>query len=152
MNTKKSFLISLIIIDIFIALFFVLIFALPWIVTWFVEFRHKDAGLPSLIMLVCYPCAPFVAAALFCLRRLVKNFIAGLIFGDKNIKMLMYTAISCAAITVLTFWAGGYYPPFYAIAFAAAGSGLIIKVIMDIFSAELNSRREELYESVKEEL
>ncbi len=152
MKTKKSFHITLALLDLFIVLLFVFAVALPWIVTWFVEVQKKDAGLPSVIMLVCYPCAPFIAAALIGLRKIVKNCIDGLIFGDRNIKIFKMVALCCLAVAVITLVAGFFYLPFYLVSITSAACALIIKVIIDVFSAELSARREELYESVKEEL
>ncbi len=152
MNNKKSFVLSLIAINVLLVLFFIVTVTLPWIITWYVEVRNKDSGLPALIMLTCYPCVPFVGVSLFSLRKLIKNFIAGMVFGDQNIKMLKVSAICCACVSVITFLAGRYYMPFFAISLATAICALILKVVMDIFSAELAERREKLYESVKDEL
>ena len=152
MNVKKSLKLSFIIINICIVVLFALAIALPWLVTWFVETRHKDQGLPAVVMLTCYPSLPFAATALLKLRKLIKNCINGLVFGDQNITVLRAVSICCLCGAAITFIAGYFYLPFYVVSIAAAGCSLIVKVIKDIFSAELDSRREELYESVRDEL
>lgn len=152
MKSKKSMNFSLVIIDVSIIVLFALAIALPWLVTWFVEVRNKDAGLPTVVMLTCYPCVPFAVTALLYLRKLLKNCLAGLVFGDQNITALRVVTWSCLGGAVITFVAGYYYMPFYVVSIAAAGCAIIVKVIKDIFVAELDARREELFESVRNEL
>ncbi len=152
LKAQKSLKFSLAIINISIVILFALAITLPWIITWFVEVRHKDAGLPAVVMLTCYPCVPFAAAALFYLRKLIKNCLGGLVFGDQNITALKVISICCLCGAAITLVAGYFYMPFYVVSIAAAGCSLVVKVIKDIFATELQSRREELYESVREEL
>ena len=152
MDFKKSVKATLIIINISILLLFALAAVLPWAVTWFVEVKNKDQGLPAVVMLTCYPALPFAATALFCIKGLLKNILNGLVFGDKNIRYLKTVCICCLGGAFITFVAGFYYMPFFVVSIAAAGCALIIKAIKDTFDAELNRRREELYESVREEL
>ncbi len=152
MKEQKSLKFSLIIITIAIIALFALSVTLPWLVTWFVEIKHKDAGLPALIMLTCYPCVPFVAVALFNLRKLIKNCLNGMVFGDKNITSLKIVSVCCLCGATITFVSGFFYLPFFALSIASAGCALIAKVIKDLFLAELNSRREELLNSMRDEL
>lgn len=152
MKAKKSLIFSLIVIDISIVVLFALAISLPWLVTWIVEVKDKDSSLPSIFMLTCYPCAPFAAVALFGLRKLIKNCINGLVFGDKNIRMLKLISICCLAGAVITLVAGRFYMPFYVVSIAAAGCALVCKVIKDLFAAELECRREKLYQTVRDEL
>ena len=149
---KKSVKITFIVINIAIVVLFALAIALPWLVTWFVEVRHKDGGLPAVVMLTCYPSLPFAAVALFSLRKLLKNILNGLVFGDQNITALRKISICCACGAVITFIAGFYYLPFFVVSIASFGCALIVKALKDTFAAELDSRREELYNSVREEL
>ncbi len=152
MNTKKSLLFSFIIINIAIVVLFALAITLPWLVTWFVETRNKSPRLPAIVMLVCYPCVPVIATALFSLRKLIKNCLDDLFFGDQNLKMLKIVVICCLIATGITFIAGYYYLPFYVLSLACAGGALVFKVMKDIISIELDKKREKLYESVKDEL
>lgn len=147
---KKSAKITLIVINISIFLLFALAVSLPWLVTWFVEVRHKDAGLPALVMLICYPCLPFATVALFSIRSLLKNVINGLVFCDKNTTALKRTCFCCIGGAVITFAAGFFYLPFFVVSIAALGCGIIINTVKNIFDFELQSRREELYNSMKE--
>ncbi len=149
---KNSLKLSFVIINISIVLLFALAVILPWLVTWYVEVRQKDAGLPAVVMLTCYPCLPFAAIALFSLRKLLKNMLGGLVFGDQNIAALKKVCVCCLCDAVITLVAGYFYMPFYVVSIAAAGCALIVKTIKDVFAAELQSRREELYNSVRDEL
>ncbi len=149
---KKSVKFTFVIINIAIIVLFALAIALPWLVTWFVEVRHKDAGLPAVVMLTCYPSLPFAAAVLFSLRKVLKNILNGLVFGDQNITALGNISVCCGCGAVITFIAGFYYLPFFVVSIAAAGCALIVKALKDTFAAELDNKREELYISVRDEL
>lgn len=151
-NYKKSVKFTLILVYVAIFLLFAMVVALPWIVTWYVEVRGKDAGLPAVIMLTCYPCVPPVAIALFALKSMLKNILNGLIFGDENIRSLNKIAVSSLICGVITAVAGYFYLPFYFVSLAAFGCAIIIKAIKDTFAAQLENQREKLYESVREEL
>lgn len=149
---KKSVKLTLVVINISIIILFALAVTLPWIITWYTEVRHKDAGLPAVVMLTCYPCLPFAAVALFSIRRLLKNILNGLVFGDRNLTVLRTVSVCCAGGAAITFVAGFYYMPFFVVSIAAGGCAIIVKVIKDVFAAELQSRREKMYESVRDEL
>ena len=149
---KKSVKFTFVVINIAIIVLFALAIALPWLVTWFVEVRHKDAGLPAVVMLTCYPSLPFAVAALFSLRKVLKNILNGLVFGDQNITALGTISVCCACGAVITFIAGFYYLPFFVVSIAAVGCALIVKALKDTFAAELDKKREELYISVRDEL
>ena len=74
------------------------------------------------------------------------------VFGDSNIASLKKVCLCSLAVAVITFVSAFFYPPFYVISLACAGCALSIKVTKDLFAAELEKRREELYETVREEL
>ena len=152
MKAKKSLTFSLIVVYISIVALLSLAVALPWLVTWLVEVKHKNAGLPALIMLTCYPCLPFSIYALLNIKKVIKSCLSGLVFGDSNIASLKKVCLCSLAVAVITFVSAFFYPPFYVISLACAGCALSIKVTKDLFAAELEKRREELYETVREEL
>ena len=152
MRSEKSLKFSLAIINISIILLFALAVALPWLTTWYVEVRQKNAGLPTVVMLTCYPCLPLATIALFSIRKLLKNCLSGLVFGDQNITALKTVSICCLGGAIITLIAGNFYMPFFVVSIAAAGCALIVKVIKDLFAAELQSRREEMLESMRDEL
>lgn len=151
-NNKKSVKFTYVIINASILLLFALALVLPWLITWYVEVRHKDAGLPLVVMLTFYPTFPFAVVALFSLRKMFKNILSGLVFGDENLSAFKKVAICCLSSAIITFVAGFYYAPFFVVSIAAAGCALIVKTIKDIFAIELQKQREQLYDSVREEL
>lgn len=151
-NYKKTVKITYLIINLSIIILFALAVALPWLVTWYVEIKHKNAGLPALVMLTCYPSFPFAVVALFSLRKLLKNILNGLVFGDNNITLLHRVTFCCLVGAGITFIAGFKYLPFFVVSIACVGCALIVKTINDVFAAELDRRREELYETVRENL
>lgn len=149
---KKTVKLTYFVMNLSIIILFALAITLPWLVTWYVEIKHKNAGLPALVMLTCYPSFPFAVVALFSLRKLLKNILNGLVFGDENITMLRRVSRCCLVGAVITFAAGFKYLPFFVVSIACVGCALIVKTINDIFAAELDRRREELYKSVRDEL
>lgn len=151
-NYKKTVKITYLIINLSIIILFALAVALPWLVTWYVEIKHKNAGLPALVMLTCYPSFPFAVVALFSLRKLLKNILNGLVFGDNNITLFHRVTFCCLVGAGITFIAGFKYLPFFVVSIACVGCALIVKTINDVFAAELDRRREELYETVRENL
>lgn len=151
-NYRKSTKLSLLIVNVSIILLFALAALLPWLVTWYVEVYNKDHGLPTVVMLTTYPCLPFMAATLFSLRKILKNILSGLIFGDKSINALRTVCVCCLACALITLVAGRYYMPFYVVSFAAAGFAVIINTVKNVFSAALEQQREDLYKSVRDEL
>lgn len=90
--------------------------ALPWGVTWYVETMGRSQSLPTTIMVTCYPCAPFAAAAVICLRRLIKNALAGKLFHNSSPRYMGFISAFCLVIAVITLVAGRFYLPFYIVA------------------------------------
>ena len=84
--------------------------------------------------------------------KIFKNILNGLVFGDENISALKRTFICCIGGGVITFIAGFFYLPFFIVSISCFGCAVIVETIKDIFAAELHTRREELYKSVRDEL
>ncbi len=124
---------------------------LPSFVTWYVEAKGRDDSLPTVIMLTVYPCVPFAFLALVSLRRLLLNFLDGLVLGDANIKALKRIVICCFIAAAITLYSGHLYLPFYFAAAAAAACGLVIAVIRSMLDCALQQKREEEYKSIREQ-
>lgn len=122
---------------------------LPFAITWLVDTTGQETALPTTIMITCYPCFPFIAIILLSLRKLTSNFLAGLVLGDNNIKMLSRIIISCLIIAIITLYAGHLYMPFYLVAVAALFGALVCATIKNMFKAALQMQREEYYQSVR---
>ena len=130
-NSKKSAKISLVITYIFMFLLAVLTVGLPYGISWYVEVRGRSADLAATVMLTCYPCVPFAAAALYCLRRFLKNLIKDTVFEGKNLRDLIYICFCCLFSGIIMLIAGIFYMPFYISGGAAIFCALIVKVIYD---------------------
>lgn len=130
-NSKKSAKISLVITYIFMFLLAVLTVGLPYGISWYVEVRGRSADLAATVMLTCYPCVPFAAAALYFLRRFLKNLIKDTVFEGKNLRDLIYICFCYLFSGIIMLIAGIFYMPFYISGGAAMFCALIVKVIYD---------------------
>lgn len=106
---------------------------LPWGVTWYVETMGRSQSLPTTIMLTCYPCAPFAAATVICLRRLIKNALADNLFHKSSVRYLGFISAFCLVISVITLIAGRFYLPFYIVAGTFAFVSLLTFGLKNIF-------------------
>ncbi len=138
-NAKKSVTLSLILVYIAMAVLAVITVAMPWLVTWYVESKGREASLPTTIMVTCYPCVPFAAAALLSLRRLLVNIGKSDVIIKQNVTMLHRISWCCFFCAVITLAAGRFYLPFYIVGAAAAFFTLIIRVFKNLLEAELKS-------------
>lgn len=136
-NSKKSVKLSIILTDIFILLLIVGAVCLPWMVRWYVEFKHREASLPTTIMLTCYPCAPFAGAVLITLRKILKTVQNGTVFSLKNCERFKRMSICCYIVAVAMLVAGSFYLPFYVSAICTAFIGLIFRIIKNIIEANI---------------
>lgn len=140
---EKSLKLSIAITDIFLGLLIAGCIALPWLVTWYVEMRHRSAALPTVIMLTCYPCAPFAAAVLIRLRSILKSLKRGEIFTADNISRLKAISWCCFAVTAVMLFSGRFYLPFYVCAVCTAFIGLILRIMRDILQKGLEASEAE---------
>ncbi len=148
-DCKKSVKSALIITYISMVLLLLFVIFLPLLVQYYVEIRGKDPNLATTIMLTCYPCVPFAAVVLYSLRGLLKNVLAGLILGDKNIKFLRIISI-CLLLSAIVMFIGGFkYMPFFISAAAALICGLIVFVLENVLNAALSVKREEEFKDVR---
>lgn len=147
LKLQKSLKLSFIIINISIVILFALAIFLPSLVTWFVEIKHKNPGLPLVVMLTCYPSLPFAIAALFCLRSFLKNCLNNLIFCEKNVFYLRVVTVSCLCGAAITLIAGFYYLPFFVVSISASGCALIVKVVKDIIDSKIERENDVVEES-----
>lgn len=147
LKLQKSLKFSFVIINISIVLLFALAIILPSLVTWFVEIKHKDAGLPLVVMLTCYPSLPFATAALFCLRAFLKNCLKDLVFCTKNIFYLRVVTIACLCGAAITLVAGFFYLPFFVVSISSGGCALIVKIAKDIIDSKIEQKSDVVKES-----
>lgn len=140
MDKIKSVKLSIAFTHIFFWLLVIFAVALPWAVTWYVETMGRSQTLPTTIMVTCYPCVPFAAAALICLRRLLKNVLAGNLFHHSSTRYLGFISAFCLTIAVITVIAGRFYLPFYIVATTFAFLSLLTFALKNAFAIEAERR------------
>lgn len=133
MDKSKTLKIALTLTYIFLFLLIVVAISLPMLVTWYVEFKGRSASLPTTILVTCYPCAPFTAAILIYVSRLIKNALAGEVFSESNAGYLKRISLCGLVISLITLFAGRYYLPFYIVGATFAFFALIVFAFRSIF-------------------
>lgn len=146
-NSRKSVILSLILTYVFMILLVIGMIALPMLVTWYVEYKGREASLPTTIMLTLYPCAPFAAVWLWSLRNVIKGVLDGTTFSVKTAKELKKICWCSFGIMAIMIFSGQYYLPFFVCAMCAGFIGLILMVIKNII--EENTAAEEISDSTE---
>lgn len=136
MNKFKSVRLAVILTDVFLCLLVIFTVALPWMVTWYVETMGRKASLPATVMVTCYPCVPFAACSLICLRRLLKNMLSGMLFHHSSSRYLRNISYCCIIIAVITLIAGRFYLPFYIVGGTFAFVALLTYCFRAVFLNE----------------
>lgn len=136
-NSRKSVMLSLIITYVFMVLLVIGMVVLPMLVTWYVEYKGREASLPTTIMLTLYPCSPFAATALWSLRGVFKGILEGNTFTAENVIRLKRISWCAFAVMAVMLYSGRFYLPFYVCAMCAAFIGLILRVFKNIIEGEL---------------
>ncbi len=142
MNYKKYAKITLAFTYISLVLLFLFAIFLPFLVSWYVETKGRDASLPTTLLLVTYPAIPFVAAIILSLRKILKNILQGLIFGDENVKMLSVISVCSLLLAVVFIFFGHRYLPYYVAGILMAGISLIVFTFRTMFDCCLQLKRE----------
>ena len=109
---KKALKLAIWLTNIFGLLLVAFAVALPWAVTWYVETMGRPQTLPTVIMVTCYPCVPFVAGILLYIRRIIKSILKEHLFQIDNVVYFNRISIFCIAIAIITFIGGNFYLPF----------------------------------------
>jgi hypothetical protein len=134
MKEFNSIKLSIVITNIFFIILVVFSVGLPWMVSWYAEVMNRSASLATTILVTCYPCAPFAAALLIFLKKLLKNTLAGDIFTDKSITVLGKMVICSIIISVITLIAGNFYMPFLIVGATFAFLALLLFSLKGIFT------------------
>ncbi|MBQ3053158.1 MAG: hypothetical protein IJD55_05625 [Clostridia bacterium] len=135
MNNKKTMKICVILCNVFLVILFCFAIALPWLVTWYVKITGREDALLTTVMVTCYPCVPFAAAALLYLRRVLKNALKGEAFSQSSTHALKNLSFSCLVISVITLVAGRFYLPFYIVGATFAFLALLVFSLKGIFAS-----------------
>ncbi len=148
-NRKVSAIASLVICFISAAVLIVWLFSFPqFFELFYIRYHHLSAEneavrhVASIVVPTFYACAPFAAAALYLLIRLLFNIIREKVFIIRNVWYLRIIAACCFAVCAVTLTAGLRYAPLLIITFAAALLGTLLRVVKNVMHAAVELREE----------
>ena len=96
----------------------------------------------SILIPAFYICAPFAAAALFMLIRLLLNILHENVFIRANVLYLRLVSWCCYAVLAITFGFGVRYVPLMIVAFAMGVVGTLLRVVKNILQTAVALREE----------
>lgn len=103
-------------------------------------FGDKSVYTPLLITL--YACVPFAVAALVCLDILLWNIRKNKAFIQQNVMLLRSISYCCFAVALIFIYFSILKPFAFAIVFAAAFFGIILRVVKNCFQQAVAIREE----------
>ena len=127
---------------------------LVWVVTfprffhWFYLTYHHIVENPytlsvlKRVIIAFYGCAPFAAAALYCLIRLLLNIMKDRAFISQNVMYIRLVAVCCYAVAVITLVSGVRYFPLLIICFATGTVGTLLLVMKNLFRSAVELKEE----------
>ena len=136
MDKIKSIKLSIFFTHIFFWLLVAFTIALPKAVIWYVETMGREKSLPTTIMVTCYPCVPFAAASLICLRRLLRNVLLDNLFHESSIRYLGFISAFCLIIALITIIGGKFYLPFFIVSATFTFLALLVFALRNAFALE----------------
>ncbi len=124
------------------------LFTFPRFFNWFYLTYHGLAenpytlGVQRRVIGAFYGCAPFAAASLYCLIRLLLNILKDNVFIGKNVTYIRLVAWFCYAVAVITLVTGVRYFPLLIITFAMGIVGTLLLVMKDLFRTAVELKEE----------
>ena len=89
-----------------------------------------------------YGCAPFAAASLYCLIRLLLNVLKDDVFTAKNVTYIRLVSWFCYAVAAVTLVTGVGYFPLLIICFATGTVGTLLLVMKNLFRTAVELKEE----------
>ena len=118
----------------------------PWLFRLLIRLRVQDlAGKFELFLVSTYTAAVPAAAALYGLWRLLRNISEGEVFIPENVSILRLLSWCCIAAGLVCLFSALYYMPFLIVSAAAAGVGLILRVVKNVFAEAVRLKDENDY-------
>lgn len=102
---------------------------------------HSD-NVSALLLITLYCCVPFAVCVLVCLDILLKNIGNGQPFITKNVVLLRIISYCCFGVSLTFIYFAVLRPFAFAIVFAAAFFGLILRVVKNCFKKAVEIREE----------
>ena len=124
------------------------LFTFPRFFGWFYLAYHGIAENPytqsvmKRVIGAFYGCAPFAAASLYCLIRLLLNVMKDRVFIPRNVTYIRLVAWFCYAVALITLVTGARYFPLLIITFATFTVGTLLLVMKDLFRTAVELKEE----------
>ena len=124
------------------------LFTFPRFFGWFYLAYHGIAENPytqsvmKRVIGAFYGCAPFAAASLYCLIRLLLNVMKDRVFIPRNVTYIRLVAWFCYAVALITLVTGAQYFPLLIITFATFTVGTLLLVMKDLFRTAVELKEE----------
>ena len=130
------------------ALLLVWVFTFPRFFNWFYLSYHGLAENPYTLAVLrrvigaFYGCAPFAAASLYCLIRLLLNIMKDRVFIGRNVMYIRLVSVFCYAVAAITLVCGVRYFPLLIITFATGTVGTLLLVMKNLFRSAVELKEE----------
>ena len=130
------------------ALLLAWVFTFPRFFGWFYLAYHGIAENPYTLSVMkrvvgaFYGCAPFAAASLYCLIRLLLNVMKDRVFIPRNVTYIRLVSWFCYAVALITLITGARYFPLLIICFATGTVGTLLLVMKDLFRSAVELKEE----------
>lgn len=148
-RTKISAIVSIVICVLSSILLVVWLFTFPQFFEWFYGTYHglgsnytRTDTIISTVVPTFYACAPFAAAALYMLIRLLINIMNEVIFTKKNVRYLKWISFFCYDVMFITVIMGVFYLPLLIIAFAMGTVGTLLRVVTNLMDSAVKLKEE----------
>lgn len=124
------------------------VFTFPRFFSWFYLTYHGIAENPYTLAVqrrvigAFYGCAPFAAASLYCLIRLLLNILKDRVFIAANVTYVRLVSLFCYAVAAITLVTGVGYFPLLIICFATGTVGTLLLVMKNLLRGAVELREE----------
>ncbi len=118
-----------------------LTFTGPWTLKWFCEYTNNQ-HIEKFIIGITYLAVPAGWGAIIILFKLLTNINKGVVFDEKNVKMLSVLSWLCLYVGFLSGFAVRWYIPFIIVSVSALFIGLIVRVVRNIISEAIEIKDE----------
>ena len=124
------------------------LFTFPRFFSWFYFTYHGltenayTLAVMKRVIIAFYGCAPFAAASLYCLIRLLLNVLKDDVFTAKNVMYIRLVSWFCFAVAMVTLVTGVRYFPLLIICFATGTVGTLLLVMKNLFRSAVELKEE----------
>lgn len=141
-NDIKSIKLTHIIIRLFYAILIAATISAPYLINLFYVFPNGSRKTANIILCAFYLAVPAGLTALICLDKLLINIKKELAFHSGNVKLLRILSWACFYVAIDCFAFGFFYFPFFIVCVAALFTGLVVRVVKNIFAKAITIKEE----------